>query len=66
MANILGLLEELSAERYQCDYVKAKATGTCIICKRSSMEFRDGSSKFEYSVSALCQDCQDDCFKGGR
>lgn len=60
MANPLGLIEKLSTKTYQSDYKNAKATGTCVICKRPAREFRYDVAEFEYSVSALCQHCQDE------
>ena len=64
LSNILDFLEKLSIESYQRDYENAKATETCVICKRPAREYRDILAKLEYTISALCQDCQDKYFKG--
>lgn len=34
----------------------------CDFCKRPAESFRDGISKKEYSISGLCQHCQDSVF----
>jgi hypothetical protein len=64
LAKTLELIEKLSTGSYQSDYANAKAAGTCIICKRPAKEFRDGLARLEYSISALCQDCQDEYLNG--
>jgi len=42
----------------------AIATNTCKICKENAPYFRDPVSEFEYSVSGICQACQDKYFRG--
>lgn len=37
----------------------AKSTGTCKICRQPATEFRTALSRLEYSISAICQNCQD-------
>ena len=37
----------------------AKGTNTCKICGRSAESFRSPFSELEYSISAICQACQD-------
>lgn len=32
----------------------------CMVCKKKVGKFRDKQSEKEYSISGLCQDCQDD------
>jgi hypothetical protein len=63
MEKILELMEIVSRPNYNSDYSSAKAANTCIRCRRSAKKFRDGCSRLEYSVSALCQACQDEIFK---
>jgi len=62
MSNALALHEVFSRPTYRSDYARAKAQQTCIICGRSAIRFRDPSARFEYTVSALCQQCQDQLF----
>lgn len=59
MPNALTLHEVLSRPTYRSDYARAKARQTCIVCGRPAVRFRDLSARFEYTVSALCQQCQD-------
>ena len=56
------LLEIVSNTSYKVKYNIAKMSGTCIRCKKSVKIFRDRSSRLEYSISALCQTCQDEIF----
>ena len=42
----------------------AIATKTCKICKEKAIGFRDSVSEFEYSVSGICQTCQDKYIHG--
>ena len=44
--------------------LSAIATNTCKICKERAIGFRDSMSEFEYSVSGICQTCQDKYFRG--
>jgi hypothetical protein len=62
MSNALALHEVFSRPTYRSDYARAKAQHTCIICSRPAVSFRDPSARFEYTVSALCQKCQDQLF----
>lgn len=36
----------------------------CMFCDTPNVNFRDELSKREYSISGLCQDCQDKTFGG--
>jgi hypothetical protein len=65
MSNALALHEVLSRPSYKSDYARAKVQQTCIICGRPAVKFRDTSARFEYTVSALCQQCQDRLFNSG-
>lgn len=37
----------------------------CVSCGRPAVEFVDRLSKKEFSLSGLCQECQDSVFGGG-
>jgi hypothetical protein len=37
--------------------------GMCFTCGGEAKEFRDAISEKEYSISVMCQSCQDDVFK---
>jgi len=62
MSNAHTLHEVVSKPTYQSDYARAKAQQTCIMCGYPATGFRDPSARFEYTVSALCQQCQDQLF----
>jgi hypothetical protein len=62
MLNASALHEVFSRPTYRSDYATAKAGQTCIVCGRPAVRFRDPSARFEYTVSALCQECQDRLF----
>lgn len=64
MIRAVELLEVLSDPTYKASYAKAKATGTCIKCKKRAKSYQNPSAKLEYKVSGLCQDCQDYFFNG--
>tara|TARA_R110002167_G_scaffold296389_1_gene500829 strand:- start:27 stop:257 length:231 start_codon:yes stop_codon:yes gene_type:complete len=36
--------------------------GRCAFCAHVLTEFKDDISKKEYSISGMCQDCQDETF----
>jgi len=38
------------------------AANGCIICGGEALKFRDKLSRTEYSISAMCQACQDEVF----
>jgi len=35
----------------------------CVLCKKPAEYFKDSLSLKEYSISGLCQECQDKIFK---
>jgi len=37
----------------------AKAQHRCIICQKSATEFRSTRAELEYSLSSICEACQD-------
>ncbi len=64
MKKITELWQKLTQGDYKKNYAGAKATGSCIICGGSAKKFRDAAAKLEYSISALCQICQDEYLNG--
>lgn len=38
---------------------------TCVSCGKPAEQFRDAISKKEYTISGLCQKCQDGVFGNG-
>jgi hypothetical protein len=59
MERLEELIRILSEPEMSARHSKAKTTRTCKICGCQALNFRDAVSAFEYSVSAICQDCQD-------
>jgi len=45
--------------------VGAVAEGSCVTCSGEATEFRDALSQKEYTISAMCQTCQDEVFGAG-
>ena len=41
---------------------QAKKDNICNLCGEQILSFKDEKSKTEYSISALCQNCQDEIF----
>lgn len=37
---------------------------TCVLCKNPAVAFRDTLSFREFTISGMCQDCQDSFFGG--
>jgi hypothetical protein len=50
---IFAMMPEL-ADRIMC--------GQCTFCSKSLTPFRDEISAKEYSISGMCQECQDEVF----
>jgi hypothetical protein len=66
MTRIEELLRKLSVPSYSSDYQEAKTKRICIVCNEPAEEFRNKGAEFEYSISAICQKCQDRYLKGGK
>ena len=41
----------------------AMAQGKCVVCGGDAIEFKDDISAKEYTISGLCQECQDEAFE---
>ena len=65
MTRLNELIEILSKPAVNERYSHAKATKTCKICGGSATRFRDDVSSCEYTISAICQSCQDIYFYDG-
>lgn len=42
--------------------VGAVAEASCVMCKGEASSFRDPLSKKEYTISGMCQSCQDSVY----
>ena len=40
----------------------AMAQGKCVLCAADASTFKDDISAKEYTISGLCQECQDEAF----
>lgn len=45
------------------DRLKSIRNDTCVMCGEPALAFRDELSKKEFSISGLCQKCQDSVFE---
>jgi hypothetical protein len=60
---LISALEKIFGQSdYRDRYMYSKATRTCIRCGKFALKFRNASARLEYSISALCQKCQDEIF----
>jgi hypothetical protein len=44
------------------DRINTIENNKCISCGKNATKFRDALSQKEYTISGLCQECQDDVF----
>lgn len=58
MEKISEFIAILSDEKIQQRTVDAKTNRMCKICGRPVSDFLDAKSKFEYQISAICEQCQ--------
>jgi hypothetical protein len=56
-------LDKLLSEILGVDRRATIAADKCVSCKRDAMAFKNELSKKEYSISGLCQKCQDEIWK---
>ncbi len=56
------ILEEYSGLFMAQPRSQALKTNTCVKCTKPATEFTDESSKREYSISAMCEACQNQYF----
>ncbi len=42
--------------------IEAQKKKVCVFCEKPAIEFRDKLSEREYTISGMCQDCQDETF----
>jgi len=61
--SINNILQKIMGGKSRVDIIK---TEQCMFCDTPNTNFRDDLSKKEYSISGLCQDCQDKTFETER
>jgi hypothetical protein len=57
-----GFLEAMTTSAYGRGRKDSIESDTCVTCGRKADTFRDGLSKKEFSISGMCQQCQDSVF----
>jgi len=55
-------IEEMLSKLTGVSRVGAVAEASCVMCKGEASSFRDPLSKKEYTISGMCQECQDSVF----
>ena len=53
-----SLFNIFTSTDYKVRFLKAKASATCLACGKPAVRFSTTSARFEYHISALCQECQ--------
>ena len=56
------VIESLLSELTGVSRVGAVHEASCVTCGGEARIFRDNLSRKEYTISAMCQDCQDKVF----
>jgi len=59
MTNLQKLIALLSDSNYYADFVVAKNSNTCVICKKQAKKFSTNLTEFEFINSAICERCQE-------
>jgi len=57
-------IEEMLSKLTGVSRVGAVQEASCVTCGGEARIFRDDLSRKEYTISAMCQSCQDDVFGG--
>jgi hypothetical protein len=60
---IEAALEDLAQQAYGNSRTKSFASHTCVKCGKLADRFSDTLSAKEYTLSGLCQECQDEFFE---
>ena len=60
--SIKGLLDSLTFNSFGLARSLAIIDDTCVVCHKPATTFKDEISKREYTISGLCQECQDKTF----
>ena len=55
-------IEQMLSKLTGVSRVGAVAEASCVTCKGEASSFRDSLSKKEYTISGMCQSCQDSIF----
>ena len=61
---IESMLEQQSQELYGRSRKASIENDVCLVCGRKELVFKNELSRKEYTISGMCQKCQDDIFGG--
>jgi len=60
---IIKVLNDIAKDHFGTNREESIYNNTCVSCKEIASSFKDELSKKEYTISGLCQRCQDDVFE---
>ena len=60
---IVDHLENVTMELFGRSRVLSIAGNSCMVCGKPATDFKDEISRKEFSITGMCQLCQDDFFK---
>ena len=55
-------LEEVTQNAFGRSRLESIKNDVCVMCGQPTSTFRDEQSKKEFTISGMCQKCQDDLF----
>lgn len=55
-------IDEFIKQTFGIDRKTSIENDECVFCKKKALIFRDERSRKEFSISGLCQQCQDETF----
>ncbi len=61
---IAQFLDNVALNHFGVTRTAAISQDICVMCKKPATEFADALSQKEYTISGLCQVCQNDVFGG--
>ena len=64
--HMVGMLDALSKAVFGRTRTEAITADLCVQCGQPATRFRSALDKREFSISGLCQGCQDQVFGTGR
>ena len=56
-------IESFLTEMFGVDRKQSILANKCVLCKQQVISLRDELSEREYTISGLCQQCQDSVFR---
>ena len=60
---IVKLLDDISNQTFGIKRTDALKSNVCTFCKKPAETFKDALSRKEYSLTGMCQPCQDNFFE---